>query len=170
MKFAQILLLPVAFALFALQAQEATDLDLRAKGAEPTPTPIPEASNLPELSQLDEAFKKSSLGKDADDQRLHIEWRQLANRMANDPEVIAARNSIEQTRTDLEKRERLRAYYNLYYGKMKAIASSEQMRHALDVARDEHLAHINQPRVRHETDGALPTPQPTPRRGSRKKK
>jgi hypothetical protein len=41
--------------------------------------------NVPELSQLDDAFKPKSLGKEADAHRLHIEWRQLKNQVASDP-------------------------------------------------------------------------------------
>jgi hypothetical protein len=162
---APLLFLTIA-AVLAIQAQEATDLDLHGRRAEPAPSPVPETSpnsTLPELSQLDETFKQSSLGKEADERRMHIEWRQLANRMTNDPDVIRAKKSADEARTDLEKRERLRAYYNLYYGRMRALASGEQMKRALDAVKEEHLTHINQPRVRHETDGALPTPAATPR-------
>jgi hypothetical protein len=150
-----------------LVGQQATDSDLRSSTeTQSSPAPASEpSSNVPELSQLDEIFRQTSLGKEADERRMHIEWRQLANRMSNDPEVIRAKKSANEARTDLEKRDRLRAYYNLYYGKMRALASSEQMKRALDAVKEEHLAYINQPRVRHETDGALPTPQPTPRRG-----
>ena len=149
-----------------LRAQEAADVDLHPRGAEspaPDVQPAPSAS-IPELSQIDEIFRQTSLGKEADERKLHIEWRQLANRMTNDPEVIAAKKSAESPRTDLEKRERLRAYYDIYYGKMRALASSDEMKRALDAMKQEHLSHINQPRVRHLTDAALPTPTPTPRR------
>ncbi|HXX42330.1 MAG TPA: hypothetical protein VEI58_08690 [Chthoniobacterales bacterium] len=147
-----------------LPAQEATNLDLqgrRGEVASPERQPAPSAS-VPELSDIDQIFKQTSLGKEADEQRLHIEWRQLANQMTNDPEVIAAKKSAGSARSDLEKRERLRAYYDIYYGKMRALASSDEMKRALDALKQEHLRYINQPRVRHETDGALPTPVPTP--------
>src|ERR1700720_4484949 len=135
-------------------AQEATNADLPTKQSEdknqPAPTPGP---SVPELSQIDESFKQSSLGKEADERRMHIEWRQLANRVATDSDIVTAKKSAEAARTDLEKRERLRAYYNIYYGKMRTLASSTQMKTALDTLKSQHLSQINQPRVRHLTDG-----------------
>jgi len=151
-------------------AQEATNADLPMKRSEdknqPALTPEP---SVPELSQIDEIFRQTSLGKEADERRLHIEWRQLANRVATDPDIVAAKKSAEVARTDLEKRERLRTYYNVYYGKMRALASSAELKTALDALKSEHLTHINQPRVRHWTDGALPTPTPEPRHKHGKK-
>jgi hypothetical protein len=161
-----------ALAMFA-PAQEATDVDLRSRSGEPAATatqaaPTPEPS-VPELPQIDEIFKQTSLGKEADERRMHLEWRQLANRVGNDPEIVAAKKSAESARTDLEKRERLRAYYNIYFGKMRALASTAEMKTALDAVKSEHLSHINQPRVRHATDEALPTPTPERRHKHGKK-
>jgi hypothetical protein len=151
-------------------AQQATDADLATKQSEekmqPAPTPEP---SMPELPQIDEIFNQTSLGKDADEARMHIEWRQLANRLRSDPEIVAAKKSAESARTDLEKRERLRTYYNIYYGKMRALASSPALKAALDGLKTAHMSYINQPRVRHETDGALPTPTPQRRHGHGKK-
>jgi hypothetical protein len=151
-------------------AQDATNADIQTKPSEektqPAPTPEP---TVPELSQIDEIFKQTSLGKEADEQRLHIEWRQLANRVATDPDILAAKKSAEAARTDLEKRQRLRAYYDIYYGKMRALASSTQMKTALDTVKAQHVSQINQPRVRHLTDGALPTPTPERRHKHGKK-
>ena len=156
--------------MLTLHAQEATNTDIQTKPSEekPQPAPTPEPS-IPELPQIDEIFKQTSLGKEADEQRMHIEWRQLANRVATDPEILAAKKSAEAARTDLEKRQRLRAYYDIYYGKMRALASSTQMKSALDTVKAEHLSHINQPRVRHLTDEALPTPTAEPRHKHKKK-
>jgi hypothetical protein len=151
-------------------AQEATDTDLQTKPSneaiQPAPTPQP---SVPELSQIDEVFKRTSLGKEADERRLHLEWRQLANRVVNDPEIVAAKKSAESARTDLEKRERLRTYYNTYYGKMRGLASSAAMKATLDAMKNEHLSHINQPNVRHLTDESLPTPTPERRHPHKKK-
>jgi len=151
-------------------AQEATNADIQTKPSEdktqPAPSPEP---RVPELSQIDEIFKQTSLGKEADERRLHIEWRQLANRVKNDPEIVAASKSAETARTDLEKRQRLRVYYNIYYGKMQALASSTEMKTALDALKVEHLSQINQPHVRHLTDEGLPTPKPERTHKHRKK-
>src|SRR4029077_2055863 len=94
-----------------------------------TAAPSPE---IPDIARLDEIFKQSSLGKDADDRRLHLEWRRLANQAANDPRVAAAKSAVELARTDLEKRQRLRAYYEIYYGRMRTLAASGEMRAALN--------------------------------------
>jgi hypothetical protein len=149
--------------VFALVfAQEATDVDLHPRQQQQTlRQAIEPQPNVPDLSDLDQAFRQSSLGKEADERRLHLEWRQLANRVGDDPQVVAAKKSAESARTDLEKRERLRNYYEIYYGKMRALASSSEMKNALDALKQEHLIQINQPRVRHLTDEGLPTPTPT---------
>jgi hypothetical protein len=140
----------------------------RDQPAAPAETPS-NPPDLPELSKLDEAFKQTSLGKDADVYRMRVEWRRLQNEIGRDPAVIAAKSSAEAARTDLEKRQRLRDYYNLFYDRMRARASGEEMRKALDFEKSEHLKLLNQPRVRHETDGALPTPSPEREKHKKKK-
>src|ERR1043166_8160277 len=87
-----------------------------------TPSSEPNGPELPEISQLDQTFSKpKSLGKDADAFRVHIEWRQLKNRTVNDPVVQMAKAYAQAARTDLEKRERLSAYYEVYYQRMSAL-------------------------------------------------
>ncbi|MEP7014426.1 MAG: hypothetical protein ABI925_03210 [Verrucomicrobiota bacterium] len=171
----------IVFTLFAsmmllatLRGQDAAppSVDLGSRQTdEPTTSPRPSASpNLPDVSQLDEYFKESSLGKAADDRKLHVEWRRLANQAASDPEVIEAKAVVEKAHTDIEKRQRLRTYYDVYYGRMRAMAATAEMKTALDSFKTEHLSHINQPRVRHETDGALPTPTPNRKEHKENKK
>src|SRR5438094_1575118 len=133
------------------------DVDLYSGQKEPevTATISPEllVPNVPELSQLDEAFKQKSLGKEADQRRLHIEWRELKNRVVNDPSIRAAKATALAARTDLEKRDRLRNYYNVYYDRMSALASSAEMKLALNAWKTLYFKAIDQPRVR---------PSPTP--------
>ena len=119
-----------------------------------TPAPIPD---VPELSVLDEAFKQSSLGKAADVYRQRTEIRKLQNRVSAEPSVVAARKAAERPRTDLEKRNALREYYNLYYGRMKSLASSDSTRKALDALKAERLKLLDQPRVRPSGEG-IPEP------------
>ena len=134
-----------------------------------TPSAEPNAPNIPELSQLDEAFKRTtSLGKEGDERRVHIEWRQLKNRVVNDPEVRAAKATAQAARTDLEKRNLLRDYYNVYYQRMSALASSPEMKLALHALETSHVADTSKPHVRHETDSSLATPTPKP--GHKQKK
>jgi hypothetical protein len=145
--------------------QVATDSGLQSSQPRtmPSPTAAPEAT-VPERAQIDEIFKQTSLGKEADERRLHIEWRQLQNQIVNEPDIVAAKRSAESARTDLEKRQRLRDYYDLYYGRMRVLSRSGEMKTALDQLKIAHLSQITQPRVRHETDSGLPTPSPTPKK------
>jgi hypothetical protein len=132
----------------------------RDQPAVPAATPS-NPPDVPELSKLDEAFKQTSLGQEADEIRMRVELRKLQNEAASDPAVIAAKSSAEAERTDLEKRQRLRDYYNLFYDRMRMRASGEEMRSVLDSQKSGHLKMLDQPRVRHATDGASPTP-PSP--------
>jgi hypothetical protein len=162
----------------ALRAQDTAppSVDLYSGQQQPeattTTSPEPTGPNLPELSQLDEAFKQRSLGKEADARRLHIEWRQLKNQVANDPLVRAALATTQTARTDLEKRKRLRDHYNVYYARMSALASSVEIKLALESLKTLHLGMLAQPRVRPSTDDSLPaaTPFPTPAHKHRKQR
>ena len=153
-------------ATLSLNAQVATDQTLESSVASPSPrapAATPQAK-VPERAQIDEIFKQTSLGKEADERRLHIEWRQLQNQVVNDVDLVAAKRAAETARTDFEKRDRLRDYYNLYFGRMRVLARSSEMKNALDQLRIAHLSQITQAHVRHETDSGLPTPSPTPRK------
>jgi hypothetical protein len=152
-----------------LRGQEAApptvDLYEGQEQLEPTPSPVPpNGPELPEISQLDQAFSKPrSLGKAADDARVHVEWRQLKNRTVNDPDVQAAKAYAQAARTDLEKRNRLRNYYNVYYERMSALASTPEIKVALQALRTSHQSLLDQPRVRPSPtpEGATPTPKPS---------
>ena len=122
----------------------------------PNTSPTPK-KNLPSITELDSAFQRSPLGQAAEEQRLHLEWRQLQNRTAHDPEVVAATAATKTTKTDLEKRARLRAYYNIYYAHMQALASSPEIKSYLDGKKAAVLESLAQHRVR-----PTPAPQPSP--------
>jgi hypothetical protein len=124
----------------------------------PRRPPVPAlAKTAPALSELDTAFQKSPLAKEAEEYRLHVEWRQLQNRAAHDPEVMAAKEAATRTKTDVEKRARLRAYYNTYYAHMQALASTPEVKNYLDGQKAAVLNSLAQPRVR-----PTPTPHPSP--------
>jgi hypothetical protein len=168
--------LVVAGAALAL-AQEAAPptVDLKPE-PQPTPAdalnalPLPSPSPaLPELSRLDEAFKKTSIGKDADEFRQRVEIRKLQNRVATEETVMSARRAAEQSTTDLQKRERLRDYYDVYYGKMRRLASDEETRKALDELKETHVKLLEQPRVRPIPGASLP-PVPKKDKTSKQKK
>jgi hypothetical protein len=168
-KFATTLFLGGVFGLL-LRAQDAAPPRVDLKVPEvPAATPLP-SPDVPDISQIDEIFKKTSLGKQADERRLHVAWRQLANAVANDPEVIAAKAATQGLRTDLEKRQRLRAYYTIYYERMKAKATSDDIRSAIEGLKASHLSMTAQPRVRPKTDGSAATPPPAPPKQKRHRK
>jgi hypothetical protein len=140
--------------------------------AEPaSPTPPPNGPELPDLKQLDDSFKPKSLGKDADALRVHVLWRELENRTVNDLEVQAAKKYAQAARTDLEKRNRLRNYYEVYYQRMSALATTPELKLALQAQKDTHQNILAQPRVRPSpTPEPSGTPSPTPTSTPVKKK
>ena len=130
---------------------------------EGSPTPPPNGPELPELKQLDDSFKPKSLGKDADALQVHALWRQLKNRTVNDPDVQAAKKYAQAARTDLEKRKRLRNYYEVYYQRMSALATTPELKLALQALKDVHQTRLAQPRVRPTPTPVFSgTPSPTP--------
>ena len=136
----------------------------------PTAEPLPSVSpELPELSRLDEAFKRTSIGKAADEFRQRVEIRKLQNRVGTEESVVAARRVADQSSTDLEKRERLREYYDIYYGKMRRLASDEETRKALDDLKAMHVKLLDQPKVRPIPGASLP-PVPKKDKSTKPKK
>ncbi|PYJ89562.1 MAG: hypothetical protein DME71_09290 [Verrucomicrobia bacterium] len=134
------------------------------------PLPEPNGPELPEISQLDQTFSKpKSLGKEADELRVHVEWRQLKNRTVNDPAVQAAKAYAQAARTDLEKRDRLRDYYDIYYQRMSALATTPEIKLALQALKTTHQSLLAQPRVR-PTPGGSPPPPTTPKKQAHKHK
>lgn len=170
----RIILVIAVVGAVASHAQVMTDRDLQNSPTLPprlTPTPIPNMTpepTIPERAQIDEIFKQTSLGKEADERRLHLEWRELANRVVNDPDIIAAKKAADRAHTDLEKRQLLRTYYDLYYGRMRTMASSSEMKAALDQLRQAHVGRTSQHRVRAGEDADLPTPSATPKKKDKK--
>jgi hypothetical protein len=166
-------------AALAMHGQEAAppSVDLLPKQSpqpeeeEPGPSIPPNGPELPELKQLDESFKPKSLGKDADALRMHVLWRELKNRTVNDPEVQAAKKYAQAARTDLEKRNRLRAYYEVYYQRMTALATTPELKLVLQTMKTAHQDIVAQPRVRPSPTPELSgTPSPTPTSTPVKKK
>ncbi len=146
-------------------AQEAAppsvDLYEGQEQPEATPSPPPNGPELPELKQLDQSFKPPSLGTDADGAKMRVEWRQLRNRTVNDPAVQAAKTYAQSARTDLEKRNRLREYYDIYYQRTTALATTPEIKLTLQSLKTSHEGLLAQPRVRPTPPGS-PTPQPAP--------
>ncbi len=153
-----------------------------ARSPETTPTPIPQsalalipppsatpaeagtaasAPIMPDLSQLEQIFSKVTPGKEVELYRAHVEWRKLKNQTVNDPAVVAAKAAAEAATTDLEKRNGLRHYYELFYARMRALAPTPEMAAYLDSQKKTHLDLLDQPRVRPTPDTGK-KPESTP--------
>jgi hypothetical protein len=176
-KYGLILLSALLIAALVLHGQEAAppSVDLfpeqEQQEEEGSPTPPPNGPELPGLKELDDSFKPKSLGTDADTLRVRALWRQLRNRTVNDPDVQAAKNYAQAARTDLEKRNRLRTYYEVYYQRMSALANTPELKLAMQALKDLHQKTLDQPRVRPSpTPEPSGTPSPTPTSTPFKKK
>ena len=122
------------------------------------------APRIPSLEELDQAFKQSSLGKAADEARLHAQWRELSNRVINDRDLVEARAKAGRAKTDLEKRQRLRAYYTMFYDRMRAQASSQELKTYIDTHKTQYLGLLAQNRVRPSpAPAATASPKPKAR-------
>ena len=138
------------------------------EGTSPSPAPseqlettsTSQTPRIPSLNELDQMFKQSSLGKEADEARLHQQWRNVSNSVRNDPDLVAAHARAESAKTDLLKRQQLRAYYMMYYDRMKAKAATPELKNYIDGRKAEHLAALAQNKVR---PSATPSPSPARR-------
>src|SRR2546423_5011687 len=143
--------LAMAASVFAQAAISSSTNPQENATPQTSPTPPPTegpAPRIPAIDELDQAFKQSSLGKAADEARLHAQWRELSNRFINDRELVEARANAGRAKTDLEKRHRLRAYYTMFYDRMRAQASSPELKSYIDTHKAQHLALLAQNRVR----------------------
>ena len=102
------------------------------------------------IPQLDEALARSPVNAAANATRRQIEWRELRNRVANDADLKAKLRVAEAARTDLEKRKLLGRYYEAYFGRMIALASSAEFKAFLEEKKTEQLSALAQRRVRPE--------------------
>jgi len=164
MKLVPLIVCAIAGAALVTHGQDVAQSTINAARTNEEIPPIATPSGspqLPDVSQLDEVFKQTSLGQTGDEFRRHAEWRRLQNQVANDPAVVAAKKATEHTRTDIEKRKRLNDYYNIYYKRMEALAQTPDMKAALDELKAVHLGILAQPRVR-PTPTPSPTATPTP--------
>ena len=98
-------------------------------------------------------FKQTSLGKAADEARLHQQWRELSNQTINDSDLRATRTHAEAAPTDLLKRQRMRAYYAMLYDRMRTKAQTPELKNYIDAQKAQHLGALAQNRVR-------PSPSP----------
>lgn len=120
----------------------------------PAPESLPKIPAAPELELLNSFFKSTSLGKAADEHRLHVQMVALEAHIRNDGDLHALRASALRTSTDLERRHRLKDYYESYFGKLRALATSPELKAYLDVQEAARKLTLLQPRVRHRSDEA----------------
>jgi hypothetical protein len=116
-------------------------------------SPASPAPKIPSLEELDQMFKPSSLGKEADEARLRQQLREILNNTINDSDLVATRAHAEAAPTDLLKRQRLRAYYTMFYDRMRAKAQTPELKNYIDAQKAQHLGALAQNKVR-------PSPSP----------
>jgi hypothetical protein len=78
----------------------------------------------------------------------------LETQIRNDEDLHQLERAALQARTDLERRRGLRAYYQLYYRKLRDRAATPELRDYLTAQAARHELTLLQPRVRHEADEA----------------
>jgi len=120
----------------------------------PAPNSLPPIPAAPELELLNSFFKTTSLGKAADEHRLHLQMAALETRIRNDEDLHGLKASALKAPTDLERRHRLKAYYEIYFKKLRARATTPDLKAYLDTQEATHKMSLLQPRVRHEADEA----------------
>ncbi len=103
---------------------------------------------------LNALFKQSSLGKVADEYRLHLQMAALETRIRNEPDLHELHASANKAHTDLERRRWFRAYFELYFKKLIALASTPELQAYLRAQQAAHERTLLQPRVRHNPDEA----------------
>ena len=128
----------------------------------PAPSIEGPAPRIPAIDELDQTFKQTSLGKAADEARLHAQWRELSNRIINDPDLVAARTKADKMKTDLAKRQQLRLYYTMFYDRIRAQAASPELKNYIDTRKTQHLGLTAQNRTRPSPSPAA-TPKPKPK-------
>ena len=109
---------------------------------------------MPELEMLNSFFKNTSLGKAADEHRLHLQMVALETRIRNDDDLHALEAAALSAPTDLERRHRLKAYYELWFKKLRALAATPELKAYLAAEEAGHELRLLQPRVRHDPDEA----------------
>ena len=156
-------LLPGRFVLAQAAVSSSTNPQASATPQiSPTPSMEGAAPRIPAIDELDQAFKQTSLGKAADETRLHAQWREISNRIISDPDLVAARTKADKMKTDLAKRQQLRLYYTMFYERMRAQAPSPELKNYIDTRKTQHLGLTAQNRVRPSPSPAA-TSKPKPK-------
>ena len=157
-------LLAVPLPVFGQEAVSSSTNPQASPTPQISPTPPIEgpAPRIPAIDELDQAFKQTSLGRAADEARLHAQLRDLSNRIINDSDLVAARTKADQMKTDLEKRQQLRLYYTMFYDRIRAQAASPELKNYIDAHKTQHLGLTAQNRVR-PSPSPVATAKPKPK-------
>src|SRR2546423_7052168 len=102
----------ITASLFAQAAVSSSTNPQKSPAPQISPTPPQNegsAPRIPAIEELDQAFKQSSLGKAADEARLHAQWRELSHPIINDRGMGGAPADAGKAKTDLGKHPRIRA-------------------------------------------------------------
>jgi len=75
-------------------------------------------------------------------------------RIRNDEDLHALKATAFKAPTDLERRHWLKSYYELYFKKLRALATTPDLKAYLDAQEASRKLSLLQPRVRHESDEA----------------
>jgi len=118
---------------------------------------LPQIPAGPDLKMLNDVFKQTTLGKIADEYRLHLQMAALETQIRNDTDLHESRAFADKAHTDLERRHRLKAYYQLYFKKLIALASTPELQTYLRGKQASQEISLLQPRVRHNPDEAEAT-------------
>src|SRR5213596_570215 len=158
--------MPMMAASVFAQAAVSSSTNPQENATPQTSPSVPEnegvAPRIPAIDELDQTFKQTSLGKAADEARLHAQLRELSNRIINDPDLVAARTKADKMKTDLTKRQQLRLYYTMFYDRMRAQAASPELKNYIDTRKTQHLGSTAQNRVR-PSPGPAATAKPKPK-------
>jgi hypothetical protein len=113
---------------------------------------LPQIPAGPDLKLLSDLFKQTTLGKVADEYRLHLQMAALETHIRNETDLHEARAWADKAHTDLERRHRFKAYYQLYFKKLIALASTPELQAYLRAHQAAQESSLLQPRVRHDPD------------------
>ena len=78
----------------------------------------------------------------------------LETQIRNDDDLHALKATALKAPTDLERRHWLKSYYDLYFKKLRALATTPDLKAYLDAHEAARKLSLLQPRVRHESDEA----------------
>ena len=85
---------------------------------------------------------------------MHLQMSALEVHIRNDADLHEARAFADRAHTDLERRHRFKTYYQLYFKKLIALASTPELQAYLRAREASQESSLLQPRVRHNPDEA----------------